>query len=368
MLAKKQAPSITTSSTRDQPKSSYIDDSRPSAPKKPKSFEELMREASQIDQSEFGLLSGKKDDKRDEVPRDRKLESKAFGKIPLRKESRDREPSNSRPLPRSQSSHEFSSRADRISRERENIKTSYSQGHSRTGSPDLRSRGKELYSSSKSSQFASLPKPTVAPKSVSNFITKSKTSVKSKKQPPGGLIQLNTVKRDLTTIEEMQDQLKAKKRLEAVDPIAEKRKQLAAERENERLKRQETARIQIVAKKSNDAGSNRQSETIEQPKANKPREEKMSRANSRDELPQKIKKEPRQEQMDSTSSQDRRGKRNIDEALQDPEYVESNYSSLIQQMFGYDRRRYEDVDSDLSDMEADYSTVRREEAKRFVYA
>lgn len=49
----------------------------------------------------------------------------------------------------------------------------------------------------------------------------------------------------------------------------------------------------------------------------------------------------------------------------DPEkYYAKNYSSIISNLFGYDRNKYAGNDEDeLSDMEADYSTVMAEEAR-----
>lgn len=49
----------------------------------------------------------------------------------------------------------------------------------------------------------------------------------------------------------------------------------------------------------------------------------------------------------------------------DPEkYYAKNYSSIISNLFGYDRNKYSGHDEDdLSDMEADYSTVMAEEAR-----
>ena len=61
-------------------------------------------------------------------------------------------------------------------------------------------------------------------------------------------------------------------------------------------------------------------------------------------------------------------KKKIEEDV-DPEknpekYYAKNYSSIISNLFGYDRKKYAgNDDDDLSDMEADYSTVMAEEAR-----
>jgi hypothetical protein len=60
-------------------------------------------------------------------------------------------------------------------------------------------------------------------------------------------------------------------------------------------------------------------------------------------------------------------KLDIDSALQDHDYVQKNYSSLIQDMFGRRPTSSHMDDYDSSDMEVGYSQLRKEEAKRYFY-
>jgi hypothetical protein len=55
-------------------------------------------------------------------------------------------------------------------------------------------------------------------------------------------------------------------------------------------------------------------------------------------------------------------KKHIKEDSLDEDYVNKNYSSIIQEMFGYRRQDYDDEDSD--DMEVSMADIRREELKR----
>lgn len=74
---------------------------------------------------------------------------------------------------------------------------------------------------------------------------------------------------------------------------------------------------------------------------------------------------PTNSRPDPYSSPPKKKRINIDDALNDPEYVARNTSSIISQMFGYNRHRYVDEDSDIDDMEVGYSDVRKEEARRY---
>lgn len=54
----------------------------------------------------------------------------------------------------------------------------------------------------------------------------------------------------------------------------------------------------------------------------------------------------------------------VDPEKHPEKYYANNYSSIISKLFGYDRNKYSGNDEDdLSDMEADYSTVMAEEAR-----
>ena len=72
----------------------------------------------------------------------------------------------------------------------------------------------------------------------------------------------------------------------------------------------------------------------------------------------------RRESGDKSSSSKKRRYSSDELSEFDEAHVSKNYSSIIQQMFGYNRSRYQDVASDdSSDMEVNYRDLEREEKR-----
>ena len=55
----------------------------------------------------------------------------------------------------------------------------------------------------------------------------------------------------------------------------------------------------------------------------------------------------------------------IDDFVVEDDDEEFDHSREIRNLFGYDKRKFRDEDDDCADMEADYRTIQREEAKRY---
>jgi SPT2 chromatin protein len=151
----------------------------------------------------------------------------------------------------------------------------------------------------------------------------------SNKKIPKDLVQVNKVKRDLPQIEDLQDELRKKRGL----PLKNYDRPMDANLAKSRV--QEASSFRPA--KLRDEGY--------------PKDRELQRKSN------------------GTVRSPATKKLNIDEALQDEAYVKQNTSSIIQQLLGRNNRpaRRNYSDSDSSDMEVDFNTLRREEAKRYSY-
>ncbi len=295
--------------------------------KKAKSFAELMREAREIDQSEFGLFGTSK-------------EADSKGSV---------KPVNKRDLQEIRSGKESqggNSREASVERGAVNYRSEQREVSTRPAAASRFSGAAGFESTRSIARPAGkvLPGKAALPRFIS---TTRNTAKKSRNAVPDDLVRLNTVKRDLTTIEELQDRSMAKRA--GLKDVGDKRRELELERERDRLMRQEQARREIVKSRGESQPVREEIRRDERPK--KPASKPIKSRTSSSEYPPTEKRRKTTEKI-------------TDEILQDHEYVEKNYSSIIQGLFGYNRRQFAD-DDDSSDMEADYAMVRREEAKRY---
>ena len=210
---------------------------------------------------------------------------------------------------------------------------------------------------------------TVRAGSLSN-LTIAKKKSRSKSNIPKDLIQLNTIKRDLPAIEDLQAEIRQKKSIAVPQKPNDPRAQ------------------SIILNRIN--GSSADNDFKSGSTSARPSPSGLKTSSSRHgvslsngfgsgiktsggksglmgAVKEKINKTVDRTVTTKSSDVSVPGKRiNLDKALQNPDFVESNYSSIIQQIMGVNRRKryYSDSESDFSDMEASITDLRKEEARR----
>ncbi|KAJ3380423.1 hypothetical protein HDU92_005976 [Lobulomyces angularis] len=263
--------------------------------------------------------------------------------------------------------------------------------------PKLRRPEDEILTKSNSTDLLSKPKlknPNLPTSKNSNnplFITKSVKKIKSastspnssvRKKPnfaqssigklgnklgiPSGLVQLNTKKKDTRSTEEVQEELRIKKALASGKPI-EKKRSTSPRPDGVRVinrggdKPLTNFSVHSIPQQQKMQVKNQNSGGA-QKKTSSSSNGTRVRSTSLDDRNMMKKKRKFNDEYSSEEERIVRKRKGVDEALKDPEYLSNNYSSVIQQMFGYNRNRYRDF-SDDSDMEAGYDDLRREEAR-----
>jgi hypothetical protein len=221
-----------------------------------------------------------------------------------------------------------------------------------------------------------------------------------KKGGNGELVALNTSKRDLRTVEEIQLEMKKetaaskyhdeirKKREEALRKKHRKIEEETKQIEHENLKKadykeqrdrdreeMERRKMQVIEQKARMYSSRDVKEFRgigEKGKIRREKEEDIRREKEEEirrekeevkrEKEEEIKRE-KEEDIKRKGDKTRQTRELTPEKYGDEKYYAKNYSSIIADIFGYDRnKRY--ADDDIDDMEADLDTIQREERQR----